>query len=105
LESKTLPNEPDPFVEQLKDRVDLMTGDQLVYLFIPEMLAMKDIAESAGEHERCMQIDEVLRYVGSKMELDDFKVFDLGFLKNPELKVPSPQEIIEGKSHKDIPNN
>lgn len=96
-------NEPDPFVEQLKNRVDLMSEDQLLYLFIPEMLYIKKEAEECGEIERVIQIEQVLKYVGSKIELDNGKVFDLE--KRAKFIIPTPDEIINGKTDKDVPNN
>jgi lipopolysaccharide biosynthesis protein len=94
--------ELDPFIENLKNRVDTMSEDQIVYLFVPELLVMKEIAEDLNEIERVMQIDEVLNYVKTKVELDSFKVFDY---KNPKFKIPSPQQIIKGKTPPNIPNN
>jgi hypothetical protein len=95
--------EPDPYIETLKDRVDSMTGDQLIYLFVPEMLAMKELAEMDKEIERVIQIEEVLAYVRTKVELDSFSVYD--DIERVRYIVPSPEDIINGKTKGDIPNN
>lgn len=94
--------ELDPFVETLKNRVDTMTEDQIIYLFVPELLVMKELAEEAHEIERVMQIELVLEYVKTKVELDNYKVFDFG---KPRLRVPSPDQIIKTKTPPNIPNN
>ena len=87
----------------MKNRVDLRTGDQIIYLFVPEMLAMKDEAERKDNVIRIFEIDQILSYVRTKVELDNFKVFDE--FKNTKLIIPEPSEIIEGRSPKGIPNN
>lgn len=84
----------------MKGRVDLMTPDHIIYLFIPEMLHLKDIAVKRGDTKMEEGITEILSYVRSKVELEQFKCFDM--LK---LVVPSPTEIIKGTSPKYLPNN
>jgi hypothetical protein len=90
----------DSFIRQMKGRVDLMTPDHIIYLFIPEMLYLKDIAVGRGDKKMEEGITEILKYVSEKVELDQFKCFDI-----PKLVVPSPTAIINGTSPKHIPNN
>jgi len=91
------------FIETMKNRIDLMTSDQIIYLFIPELLAMKDIAEEKQDDEKVYEINIIVAYVKTKVELDEFKVHeDFG---NTSLIVPPPSHIIKGKSPKWVPNN
>ena len=87
----------------MKKQVDRMTVDHIVYLFIPEMLHLKDVAIARGDKSMEQGVTEVLKYIKTKVELDDFKVFDE--TKNPKLIVPSVADIINGKSPSGIPNN
>lgn len=80
-----------------------MTSDQIVYLFVPELLAMKDIAEDKDDTIRLYEIELVIAYVRTKVELDDFKVFEE--FGNTSFIIPSPATIIDGKSPRWIPNN
>ena len=93
----------DDFVRDLQSRFDNMTVDQIVYLFVPEVLHLKDVYEKRGDEEKVRGCQEVLAYVKTKVELDDFKVFDE--FSNPKFIVPSPSEIINKKSPSGIPNN
>ena len=92
----------DKFVSQMNKQVDRMTADQITYLFIPEMLHLKDVAIQRGDKEMELGILQVLKYVKTKVELDNFKVFDE--TKNPKFKIPTPAEIINGISPAGIPN-
>ena len=87
----------------MKSRVDSMTEDQLIYMFVPEIIHLKEIYEKQSNQERVDGCMEILKYVKTRVELDNYKVFD-GF-GNTKLKVPSPSVIINQKTLKDIPNN
>jgi len=93
----------DNFIRQMQDRVDTMSEDHIVFLFVPEMLAMKELAEKDRKFEKIAAIDEVLNYAKTKVELDNFKIFQ--DIYNPKLVVPSPSDIINNKSPNGIPNN
>lgn len=91
------------FVDTMKNRIDLMTSDQIIYLLLPELLAMKDIAEDKDDVIKLYEIEQVVEYVRTKVQLDDFKIYEE--FGNTKFIVPSPTEIIEGISPKGIPNN
>lgn len=93
----------DNFVKDMKIRVDSMTEDQLVYMFVPEIIHLKDIYEKRGDKEKTDGCMEILKYIKARVELDNYKVFD--DLGNTKLKVPQPSEIINQKTLKGIPNN
>jgi len=93
----------DNFVKQMQLQVDRMTPDHIVYLFVPEMLHLKDVAIERGDKDMENGVTEVLKYVSTKVELDNFKVFDETI--NPKFIVPSVSYIINGKTPAGIPNN
>lgn len=94
----------DKFVSHLKNRADLMTDDQLVYLFVPEMIEMRTRAEETNKTEAVAQYNEVLEYVKKRVELETVSIASWGIEKT-KLVVPSPGDIITGKSPQGIPNN
>lgn len=91
------------FVKQMRDRIDRMTEDQIIYLLLPEMLHFKGVAEEAGDKDRLDDCQQVLDYIKQKVELDNFQVTDV--FGNAKFKVPSPSEIVNKKSPSDVPNN
>jgi len=95
----------DKFVENLKNQADIMSADQLIYLFVPEMLGRRTDALADGDQKKADQYSEVLDYVGTKVELDVYDADGYDFFQNTELKVPSPDQIINQKPTKNIPNN
>ncbi len=97
--------EEDSLVRNLKNRVDRMTVDHLIYLFVPEILDQRNRALKKADFEKADQYSEVLKYVGTKVSIDIYNIDDFDFIQNPELIVPTPHEIINQKSTKNIPNN
>lgn len=81
----------------------MMTEDQLVFLFVPEMVHLKDKALEKGESEAVSKYMEIIAYVKTKVELDSMKIRD--DIGNPKFIVPSPDAIINKRSPKDVPNN
>ncbi len=97
--------EEDNLVRNLKNRVDRMTADHLIYLFVPEMLDQRNRALQSADLEKADQYSEVLKYVGTKVNIDIYNIDDFDSIQNPALIVPTPDEIINQKSTKNIPNN
>lgn len=93
----------DNFIREMKSRVDTMTEDHIIFLFVPELMAMKELAEKDKNSEKVSDIKEILEYAKTKFELDNFKIFNDN--EKPKLIVPSPSDIINRKSPTDIPNN
>ncbi len=103
---KTWPmDEKNSFVDGLKNRVDQMSDDHLVYLFVPEILDRRNEAILAANYDRADQYSEVLKYVGSKINIEIYDVDNMDFIQHPTRIVPTPEEIINQKPVKNIPNN
>ena len=94
----------DNFLEDLKLRLHTLTPDQLVYMFVPELICMKKEAQENFNVIRVAEINQVLVAIKEKLDLDSFSVTELSFT-HPKFKVPKPGDIINGISPKDIPNN
>jgi len=95
----------DDFVRKLKNRADMMSSDQLIFLLIPEMLERRNDALQVNNQKRVDQYSEVLDYIGTKVDMELYEIDNLDIIQNTEFIVPSPSEIINKKSPKDIPNN
>lgn len=94
----------DNLVTHLKSRADTMTDEQLLFLFAPEMLSMRRRAEEKDDFDLVRQYDEILLYIKPRIELETSSIAPW-----PEprkvIVIPNPEDIIKGKSPKDIPNN
>ena len=97
--------EKDSFIEGLKNRVDLMSDDHLVYLFVPEMLDRRNEAYLNADYEMADKYSAVLEYVGSKINIEIYDINNFDFVQHPTRIVPTPDEIINQKPAKDVPNN
>jgi hypothetical protein len=95
----------DSFIDGLKNRVDQMSDDNLIYLFVPEMLDRRNEALLVADYEKADQYSEVLTYVGSKINIEIYNIDNFDFIQHPTRIVPTPEEIINQKPAKNIPNN
>ena len=93
----------DEFLRSLQHRFDSLTEDQIVYLFVPEILHLKDLYEKKGDVEKFKACEEILRFIKTRVELDNFKVVD--WPEKTKLIVPTPSEIINAETKKGLPNN
>jgi len=88
----------------LRDRADRMSDDQLLFLFVPEILAVRKEAIEKSKDDMVEMYDSILAYIKPRIE-----IFTMSIPSWPEPKiklvVPSPDAIINGKSESGIPNN
>jgi hypothetical protein len=92
------------FIDQLKNRADSMTDEQLVFLFAPEMLAMRRAAEEKDNFDVVRKYDEVLAYIRPRVEVETARIAPWPEPRK-EPVIPKPEDIINGKTPKGIPNN
>jgi hypothetical protein len=94
----------DKFVDQLKNRADTMTDEQLVFLFVPEMLAMRKLAEEKDDFDIVRKYDEILSYIRARVELETARIASFPEPRKA-IVIPKPEDIINGKAPRDVPNN
>ena len=92
-------------LKSLKNTVDQMSSDHLVYLFVPEMLDRRNIAIINKDKESELLYAEVLAYIATKVNIDVYNINDIDFIQNTQFLVPTPTQIINQKPAKNIPNN
>jgi hypothetical protein len=94
----------DSFVDPLKNRADTMSDEQLVFLFAPEMLAMRKMAEEKDDFDIVRKYDEVLAYIRPRVEVETARIASWPEPRKA-MVIPKPEDIINGKPPKGIPNN
>ena len=83
----------------------MMSDDHIVYLFVPEALDRRRAAFLMGDFKMADRYSAVLDYVRTKINIDIYNIDEIDFLQSPARIVPTPDEIINQKPTRGIPNN
>ena len=105
----------DDYLNRLKQKIDSMNEEELMYILVPELMFVRDEMQIDGDVKKIKQIDEALEYIKQRV---DFTFFYQNILEEnipieqfkrrknkPQSNFPTPNEIINGISPKNIPNN
>lgn len=103
----------DEYLKILKRKIDGMPDEEIMYVLIPELMFTRDEAFRKKDTDKIKKIDEALEYIRQRMDYDGFYVgipkisYDIDKLKRRKSKtrIPSPDQIINGESPEDVPNN
>ena len=101
------------YLKRLKQKIDAMTDEEIMYVLVPELMFIRDEADMDGDTDKIKKIDEALAYIRERIDFKDFYMnlseenvpIERFKRRKSKPRMPSPNEIIHGKPPKDIPNN